>query len=321
MGDIVAAATGDGWPGHPVCQASGMRRALPWVTVGLLVLGVGAGAGLGVARRTSKPSVLTATQQIAAIVAATRSAQTVRFTYASTTASTNRLLRRTDRGSGLVDFRQDTMRTAERDRSTGLSGTSAATAKDVAQDTMIDNVWIGRTEYIRFEPGADAGLDSPWLKNATWPKDAFGPLGELGQIEPLDELALDESIPGFRLESVGNGLVHGVTAHEYRIVVPLCGAAAPTDGISESTGPLQLWVDGQDRLLQARVSSTEDITKQANLGSQFPGARALTGRSTVISTVDLTDFGVPIAVAAPRVLEAHSSEGFSSIALKRGHCR
>jgi hypothetical protein len=116
-----------------------MRRALPWVTVGLLVLGVGAGTGLGIAGQAATPGALTATQQISRIVAATRAAQTARFSYSSTTASTNRLLRRSTRGSGEVNFGSDAMRTVERDRSTGFFGTSATTAKAVAQDISVSS--------------------------------------------------------------------------------------------------------------------------------------------------------------------------------------
>ena len=65
-----------------------MRRALPWVTVGLLVLGVGAGVGLGIAGQTPTPAPLTATGQISRIVAATRRAGTARFTYSSSSTST-----------------------------------------------------------------------------------------------------------------------------------------------------------------------------------------------------------------------------------------
>src|SRR5580692_5545834 len=99
-----------------------MRRALPWVTVGLLVMGVGAGVGLGIAEQTPSPAPLTATGQILRIVAATRQAGTARFTYSSINSSTNRLLRGSSTGSGAINFARQTMRTVERERSTGFSG-------------------------------------------------------------------------------------------------------------------------------------------------------------------------------------------------------
>ncbi len=60
-GDIVAAAAAEGLPGRPYAKLFAMRRALPWVTVGLLVVGVGVGAGLGIAGQTPAPPALTAT--------------------------------------------------------------------------------------------------------------------------------------------------------------------------------------------------------------------------------------------------------------------
>jgi hypothetical protein len=300
-----------------------MRRGvLPWLTVGLLVLGVGAGAGLGIAGQTPTPPQhpLTATGQIARIVAATRQAGTARFTYSSRNTSTNRLLRGSSQGSGEVDFAADTMRTVERDRSIGSSGTSAATEKPVAQDNVIDQVWIGRTEYTRL--GLAHGSDSPWLKGPIWPKHSFGSLGMLEDVGPLGALALDEGVPGLRVEATGSGTVHGVETTEYQLVVPTCGATTPSHGISESTGPLQLWVDGHGRLLQARQSMTEDIAKNAApLGAAFAGGDFPAGRVTTVSIVDLGDFGAPVAIAAPPAVSTHGSGVSTFITLKRGPCR
>ena len=107
-----------------------MRRALPWLTVGLLVLGVSAGAGLGISGQSSTPVTPSATQQIDRIVAATLRAQTARFTYSDTTASSNRLLRSTDEGSGQIDFGHDTMRADERDRARFAKARSYMLRKD-----------------------------------------------------------------------------------------------------------------------------------------------------------------------------------------------
>ena len=207
-----------------------MRRgALPWLTVGLLVLGVGAGVGLGIAGQTPTPAPLTgtatgtATAQISRIVAATRRAGTARFTYASTGTSTNRLLRATSRGSGEVDFGAATLQTTQRDRSIGFSGSSLSTERPVTQENVIDQVWIGRTEYTRLEFNDNA--DSPWMKGPTFPKNTFGSLGALQQVGPLGELSLDEGVPGLRVEDIGSGTVHGAPTTEYQLVVPTCDGA------------------------------------------------------------------------------------------------
>jgi len=299
--------------------SSRMRRALPWVTLGLLTLGVGAGAGLGIAGQNSTPAHLTATGQISRIMAATLRAKTAQFTYSSSSTSTNRLLRGSTAGSGEVNFVRKVMRTVERDRSIGFSGPTVSTEKPVVQDNVMDDVWIGRTEYFRF--GSDNDLNSPWLKGVTWPKNSFGPLGALQEVGPLGELSLDEGVPGLRVEAAGSGTVHGVETTEYRLVVPTCGATTPSDGIGESTGPLQLWVDDQGRLLQARQSMTEDIAKNASLGAAFAGGDFPAGRVTTVSIANLGDFGAPVAIAAPPAVITHGSGGSYFITLKRGHCR
>jgi hypothetical protein len=252
------------------------------------------------------------------MVTATRSAGTARFTSTSSNASTNRLLRGSTRGSGEVNFAHGAMRTVERERSVELSGTSAATAKPVAQDSVMDNVWIGRTEYFRFE--ADNDPAAPWVKGATWPRNSFGPLGALQEVGPLGALSLDEGVPGLRIEDAGSATVHGVETSEYRIVVPTCGTATPLHGISESTGPLELWVDGHDRLVQARQTTTEDITKDAQVGDALAGESFPTGRATSISTVDLRDFGAPASIAAPPVVDTQASGGSGFITAVRGRC-
>jgi hypothetical protein len=297
-----------------------MRRALPWVTVGLLVLGVGAGAGLGIAGQTPTPAPLTATGQISDIMAATLHARTARFTYSSDDASTNRLLRGSTRGSGEVNFVRRVMRTEERERSIGFSGPTVSTEKPVAQDNVMDDVWIGRTEYFRF--GSDNDPDTRWLKGPTFPKDSFGPLGTLEEVGPLGELSLDQGVPGLRLQDAGSGTVHGVETTEYRLVVPTCGASTPSDGLSVSTGPLQLWVDGHGRLVQARQSITEDIAKNARVGGALAGGDFPVGRVTNVSIIDLGHFGAPITVAAPPVVQTQTSEGEEGFATsKRGNCR
>lgn len=296
-----------------------MRRALPWVTVGLLVLGVGAGAGLGIAGQTPTPAPLTATGQISRIMAATLGARTARFTNSSSSASTNRLLRGSTVGSGEVNFTRKVMRTTERDRSIGFSGPTVSTEKPVLQDDVMDNIWIGRTEYTRL--GFDNSTDSPWMKGPTWPKDSFGPLGALDDVGPLGELSLDTGLPGVRVEAAGSGTVHGVATTEYRIIVPTCGASTPSDGFSVATGPLQLWVDGHGRLVQARQSITEDIAKNAHVGGALAGGDFPAGRVTSVSIIELGDFGAPVAITAPPVVITHGSGegGFATSTF--GHCR
>ena len=130
---------------------------------------MGAGAGLGNAGQTPTPSPLSASGQISRILTATRRAVTARFSYSSTGTSANPLLRASTVGNGEVNFALASMRTIERDRGTGFSETGGAPAKPVAQDTVIDDIWIGRTEYTQLRPDLVVA-DSPWMKGITWPE-------------------------------------------------------------------------------------------------------------------------------------------------------
>ena len=211
------------------------------------------------------------------------------------------------------------MRTEERDRSIGFSGSTVSAEKPVVQDNVMDDVWIGRTEYTRLE--FDDSSDSPWVKESTWPEDSFGPLGALDDVGPLGELASDEGMPGLRVEDAGSGTVHGVETTEYRLVVPTCPASTASDGFSVSTGPISLWVDGQSRLVQARQSITEDIAKDAHLGDAPAGGDLPVGTVTSVSIIDLGDFGAPAAIAAPPVANTHGSGSSVFIEAKPRNCR
>jgi hypothetical protein len=280
---------------------------------------VAAGAGEGIAGQTPTSNPLSATRQISRILTATRRAGTARFSYSSVSTSTNPLLASSTVGNGEVDFALGSMRTVERDRNTELSGAGGASSKAVAQDTVMDDIWIGRTEYTRLGPVL-AVTGSPWLKEITWPKGSFGALGALEQLGPLGDLSLDESVPGLHLESAGSATVHGVATHAFLVVLPTCAATRPRDGISESMGPVELWVDGHDRLVKARMSVTEDITKHAHLGDLAGAQEFPTGRGTDVSTVDLGDFGAPVTVAAPPVAHTPVSGGGAFLEMKRAHC-
>ena len=88
-----------------------MRRFAPWSLLGLLTLGVAAGAASGVAGQSSS---LSARAQIAQIIAATTSAPSARFSYLLATTSSSPFLRSSGSGTGEVDFTTDSMRVSER---------------------------------------------------------------------------------------------------------------------------------------------------------------------------------------------------------------
>jgi hypothetical protein len=293
-----------------------VRRGLPWALIGLLALSTAAGAVLG---SLDRPSGTSAQAQVAQIINRTRKAQTARFTYASVTSSSNSQLRSTTFGTGVVDFTTDSMSASERDRSTGYSGVTTASEHPVTQNTVNDEIWIGDTEYQRLPTGANA-LGSFWIKQASWPADSFGALGQLGVISPLGTLSEDGSAQDLVIRDNGHETVGGVEATEYLLVLPTCAAVTRSRGVGESSSPLEVWVDSSGRLIQARYSIHEDISKIAFLGAP-PLPRGIpTGSVTVVDTVHLHAFGAPVMITAPQVRTIGVSGGGGFVTAKRSGC-
>lgn len=294
-----------------------MRRIVPWALLAVLTLGVALGAGTGVAGQS--PAV-SAQAQMAQIIGATKRAHSARFAYSSVSTSTNALLRSRGSGTGEVDFTTDSMRSSERDRSTGLvtvgGATARATARPTTRTTVQADIRIGRTDYVQLSPGIRV-LGARWIKT-TFPAGTIGPFGVLGQISPLDTLAMDESVPGLRVETLGPATVDGRATTKLLVSVPSCGAAVHGHGVRESSAPTEIWVDSRDRLVQARAVTHIAVSKDAYRGSAFAGS-APTGRSTIVAVARLYDFGEPVSVRAPPVLPQSSSssgEGFIEIKAK-----
>jgi hypothetical protein len=250
-------------------------------------------------------------------MAATRGAGTARFSATEVGASGNPALRSSARQQGVVNFVTNSMRMSERDQSTGLAVTGTSAPKEVRQDNLINSIWIGRTEYVSVDFGnlpPDAPASSRWIKQATWPKNAFGPLGALGQVDLLGQLSIELSARGLHLEDRGPAVVGGVRTTAYVVVVvPTCPASKGRVRIS----PIELWVDGRGRLVQARSTEHVDITKK--MVDHLPnGGEAQTGRIADVLTVQLGDFGARAAISAPPVLasQGSGSSGFAEAKLE-----
>jgi hypothetical protein len=293
-----------------------VRRALPWASIALLTLGVAAGAGLGASIPGSTSSRTSAARQLARILLATRAAGTAKITFSEISSSQNRDLRSAGYGQGLVNFATNSLRVSEQDRDTQFSGTNTTT-RSATGDSRITTVWIGRTQYLQFDtsPGR-----SPWIRQS-WPKKFFGAWGALEQFGPLGYLDLERSAPDLQLENLGPTLLRGIRTTAYLVVTPTCPSAKLTGVIaSASAGPLELWVDGRGRLVQAQLSTRVDFPKQTVQADHLPGGNEAAGRATYVSTIELGDFGAQADVSPPPVhqLTGTGEEGFA--AAKRANC-
>ncbi len=113
---------------------------------------------------------------------------------------------------------------------------------------------------------------------------------------------------GLRAESLGSGSLQGVLTTKYLLVKPACTSGARPIKPMISVSPTEIWVDDQDRLVQARSLTHFTIAKGA-LGTSVLAGKSLVGQSTTVSTIRLYDFGAPVSITAPKVLfQPHSSQ-------------
>jgi hypothetical protein len=292
-----------------------VRRFAPWLLLGLLTLGVAAGAASGVAGQS--PS-LSARAQIARIIAATRSAPSARFSYSLVTTSKSPFLRSSGSGTGEVDFTTNSLRVSERQRGTEWVGVGDAPARPVTQTTRTSEIQIGRTGYRQLSTGINV-LGARWIKVATFPVGSLGAFGALGQISPLDTLAMNASVRGLQVHDLGQATIAGRATTKFLFSLPTCLAVAKGHGVRSMIAPTEVWVDGRDRLVQATDVMREDVSKNAFAGIaaavHFPA-----GRSTTVTTVRLYDFDAHVSITAPRVTPLGSSSGGGEISARRNGC-
>jgi hypothetical protein len=128
---------------------------------------------------------------------------------------------------------------------------------------------------------------------------------------------LFSSIPTLELSEVGASSVDAVTTTEYSFK-PSCVVSSAASHLRVSAGPLDVWVDGAGRLVQARGSVT--ITTQG--GSIHPGyGSQLAGTSMTVTGLRLYDFGtsVHLQTAPPDARSTYGST-ISTFAAKPGKC-
>jgi hypothetical protein len=299
-----------------------MRRFVPWALVALAAVAGLVGALVGEA---NQPQVPSAQSEMSAIVAATRVAGTARFTYSAITTSSNPLLRSTSYGKGTVDFKTESLSTVEDDRQTSLQGSDGNPLQPTTQTNEYSEIWIGRTTYDNFNT-VGFGFDDSWDKTGNVPVNTLGSFGVLGNVSPISELATDASAPGEKTESQGPDMLGTTLTTRYRLLVPTCNVAA--DGLPrEVASPTDLWIDQLGRLVQARSVLRITISKTFPVPKNFPGYKAFApgpfaGRSTLVSTIRLFDFGGPVAISAPKVSDAgaSSSQGIALVTHSHKGC-
>jgi hypothetical protein len=188
----------------------------------------------------------------------------------------------------------------------------------VTRTTFTTEIQIGRTSYRQLSAGIQV-LGEQWIKVATFPAGSLGAFGALGQISPLDSLAMNASVSGLRVQDLGQATIAGRATTRFLFSLPTCLAVGKAPGVRSMIAPTEVWVDGRDRLVQATEVMREDVSKNAFVGTAAVG-QVPVGRSTIVMTVRLYDFGAPVSITAPRVTPLGSSSSGEAIALRRRGC-
>jgi hypothetical protein len=175
-------------------------------------------------------------------------------------------------------------------------------------------IFLPPETYIRI-PG---GVSGPRLHGKSWiAVDAGGSAGPLGSLlgpfgggtDPADLLASLTAISS-RVTKLGTSTIGGVQVTGYRVDIDPAKAAARVPrwqraglrGFAGLVGPgpipVQVWVDGQDRVRRVR------------LALHLPAGLAAPASARVVQVTDFYDFGVPVRVSAPPAAQVASMSQF-----------
>lgn len=169
--------------------------------------------------------------------------------------------------------------------------------------------------YVKY---AGAGLPLPtgkdWVEislpsQAADMSLAFLPTGDVNA-SPMDLLTALTAIAS-NVTDLGPATIRGVAVTHYRVTVDLAKAEAHlsppgraefhsfVSSLASGTLPVDVWVDGQDRVSRIAISLP------------MPPGSGAPASFRVTETVDFYDFGIPVQVAPPPASEVMSAAEFS----------
>ncbi len=280
---------------------------MPWVLLGLVVVGAGLGAALGAGSAPDVPGVsgVTPTKWVANLLATTAASGSAHFSYTQVSASRSPEFSNRIAGSGELDFRSGNVTATEIDNQTQLTSGPSGLSHPMRSSVSMRFIGIRGTVYQSFAP---AGFATLWAK-MSWHRDARQDLGLAlagNAASALEELGGAQRVVGLR--EVGATNVGGVSTTRYEIsTAPVC-APAHRATLVETQGPSSVWVDGRGRMVQ--------ITGSLRIGGHQPAAQqdlpAHAYPVAVTATLRLSAFGEPVRIHAPTILKTPYS---SSVAI------
>jgi hypothetical protein len=305
-----------------------VRRLVPLALVGLLGLGVAAGAAIGAAGSPPPgPPALssgpTPAEWVAHLLAATAGAGTAHFAYTHVTTSPVPDLRSTLRGSGMVVFGRGDVEVTEVDHQTEFEGNGpGAPTKAVPESNTTEEIGIGSTLYRRLSVPLASAVPS-WLKLSV-PWSVHGQLGlttALNAAVALDALVGSDPVVGVRDE--GRSTVDGVAVTKYVVTTAppsTCSSATRATAPKVDQRPSTVWLDTQGRLVQVRSSEYDGGIPAAVLRKVPTFAAFPTGPTVTTATLTFSDFGAPVHIAAPPPSALVPNESSSGSAFAVASC-
>ncbi len=283
-----------------------MRRILPWALLGVLGLGIGAGAALG---QFQSPGV-SPTDWVAHVVATTAAAGSAHFAFTNSTTSPDRSQESTVVGTGIVDFTNSEFQVTENYRQNQYESTNGGAPGLTEQHFTLETIGIGQTVYRDDTSFPFAG----WTASR-FPRDVhqvFGLDAANGAEDALSGLAGITPIASVR--TLGPGSVDGVAATRYEITnepLYVCGPKGRTI-FAHTFAPTTMWVDGQGRLLRVRTRyATSGYTSHGPLDASGRAQPIRVAATSTDSTLTFSGLGQPVHIAAPSATVGSGSASIS----------
>jgi hypothetical protein len=118
-----------------------------------------------------------------------------------------------------------------------------------------------------------------------------------------------------RVEDLGSAVVNGIPATGYRVISgPICTSSRSSPA-SDTTGPTEVWVDGDGRLVQVRSTFFASVSAPPpGTSSAAEPPRSEWARATTTDIIRFSGYGVPVTITAPPLPRhplAHSGTTFA----------
>ncbi len=288
-----------------------MRRLLPWALLGLLGVGVVAGAAVG---QADYPS-LSPGQWVDGVLAATAAAGSAHLHFSTVGSSAEPTERAAESGSGVVDFTNGDFRITQVNHQIEYQSTNGGPQLPMAETWTEVVVAIGQTMYRDDSENLDGTSSRPFWERSHFPRDVHQAFGLDAGTDAENALAgLSGITPVAAVRTLGPDTVDGVRTTRYLVTdrpLQLCTSrpgqashpisTALDPFLASALVPTTIWVDPAGRLVQAQLTthiSTQEWKAMRKLSgdSQLP-----TAPFTDVTTLQFSELGAPVHVAAPPV--------------------